>query len=232
MHIRSIIIGIAVLALGACDGAPTEVEGVRPGALSLSLVSGGGVGVVCTELAAPVVVRATRDGKPAKGQLVNFVVTRGGGSAYAGSAITDKDGYAREYWTFGRAGAQTLSVRAVDPSTGAKLDFGTFGGSAASLPDRLATPEFSLAAYPDDPRFVWLIASTAVSDACGDPMAGARVLFRVDEMGDHTTLVSTGVDGKVTLRIPVLEGNLYSVQVWVASDPTVRYDGALYVPAP
>lgn len=62
-------------------------------------------------------------------------MTGGGGSVWAGSALTDKRGHARDYWTLGPStdpGANTLEVRAVDPTTGEKRVFATF--TATGLP--------------------------------------------------------------------------------------------------
>jgi hypothetical protein len=73
-------------------------------------------------------------GHPVKGQLVNFVVVEGGGTVFAGSAITDNKGVAQDYWTLGCCESQALEVRAVDPTTGKKYTYARF---TATLP-----PEF------------------------------------------------------------------------------------------
>jgi hypothetical protein len=100
-------------------------------------------GMVGTELQQPLVVRVVDDrDRPVKNQLVNFVVIAGGGSVFAGSAITNADGEARERWTLGTVAGDTQRVeaRAVDPSTGQALVFavfraiGTPGGSASLSP--------------------------------------------------------------------------------------------------
>src|SRR5688572_5772326 len=54
-------------------------------------------GVVGKQLASPIEVRVVDDaGRGVPGQIVNFVVTKGGGSVFAGSAITNVDGIAKE----------------------------------------------------------------------------------------------------------------------------------------
>jgi hypothetical protein len=58
------------------------------------------------------------------GQLVNFHVVSGGGTVFAGSALTDDTGVAREVWTLGTtAGDQALEVRAVDQTTGEPITY-------------------------------------------------------------------------------------------------------------
>lgn len=72
------------------------------------------------------------------GQVVNFVVTKGGGKVFAGSAKTNTAGEAREVWTLGTtAGDQELEVRAVDQTTGdpivyARVTTKALPGSAVS----------------------------------------------------------------------------------------------------
>jgi uncharacterized protein YjdB len=98
--------------------------------LSLRVVSGDAQrGFAGAELPDPLVVQVTDGrGRGVRDQLVNFVVTGGNGTVFAGSAITDRDGVAQEYWTLGTlAGAvNRVEVRAVDPTTGAKQVFAVF----------------------------------------------------------------------------------------------------------
>jgi hypothetical protein len=97
---------------------PTGTEG-----LSFTIVSGDQqFWLAGYELPAPIVIMATDyKGKPVKDQLVNFRVTGGGGSVFAGSAVTDDDGIAQDYWALGtQPGPNSLEVRAVDPTTGEK----------------------------------------------------------------------------------------------------------------
>ena len=118
------LLAVLVLAVMGCE-SPTET-GASPAEISLVVVSGSGqTGPVGAELREPLVVRVTKDrgvatvGVPL--QLVNFRVLTGGGSVFAGSALTDLHGYAREYWTLGpNPGQNILEVRSVDPSTGVK----------------------------------------------------------------------------------------------------------------
>lgn len=123
------------LSLGtlSCDAGNSPVSRVPA---SLLIVSGKDqVGIVGTELAQPLVVRVVNDeGDPVPGQLVNFRVTEGGGSVFAGSALTNQQGIAQERWTLGtQAGStQAVEARAVDPNTGEPLVFGIFQATAVA----------------------------------------------------------------------------------------------------
>lgn len=86
------------------------------------------VGAPGQELSEQLVVRVmdTRGkNKGMRDQLVNFRVVSGGGSMWAGSAMTDRQGYAADWWTLGMSGEQTVEVRAVMPD-GEKMVYATF----------------------------------------------------------------------------------------------------------
>lgn len=88
------------------------------------------VNVVATVTATPaglkVLPGAQAVAEPAAGVLVNFRVVSGGGHVYAGAALTNASGQAREIWTLGTAaGEQVIEARAVDPDTGAPVVYGT-----------------------------------------------------------------------------------------------------------
>lgn len=125
----------AALVVLACTDSPSAPRAV--GSVRLSIVSGSGQsGQPGAELSAPLVVLATDSkARPLAAKIVNFRVTSGGGSMFAGSGITDKSGVAQDYWTLGMTGTQTVEVRAVDPTTGAKLTFATFTATFAAPPD-------------------------------------------------------------------------------------------------
>ena len=138
-------------------------------------------GSVGTELANPVVVKVTDEGGAAvEGQLVNFRVVSGGGSAFAGSALTNVDGSAQERWTLGpTSGPQQLEARAVDPRTGAAIVFATFystavAGGAVSITAVAGSGQTGLpgAALPNPLR-------AKVADRYGNRVAGAPVEFVV-----------------------------------------------------
>lgn len=131
MHIlrkHQVLMLASLFALSSCDRA---VEPPVTGELSLSVVSGDQQeGSAGQELANPLVVKVTKtDGGPVKGQVLNFHVVAGGGSVFAGTAITDQRGIAQERWTLGSEGPQSVEVRAVDNETGEPLVFATFRAS-------------------------------------------------------------------------------------------------------
>ncbi len=120
--------GIAVILLGCGDQAPTGND-VDDGGLKIRIVSGEAQSAVAgTELPQPLVVQAlTTGGNPIPGQIVNFRVVEGGGSVFAGAAITDGSGFAREWWTLGPVpGRNRIEARAVHPTTGERLVFAEF----------------------------------------------------------------------------------------------------------
>jgi len=136
---RAIPLGV-VLLIAACVEKP-----IAPFSLSdvqLTVVSGDGQsGSAGQELPQPLVVRVTgSNGKGIRGQIVNFRVTAGGGRMFAGSSLTDVSGVAQDYWTLGSPGSQQVEVVAVDPTTGAKQNFGTFNATALAPASLVISP--------------------------------------------------------------------------------------------
>ncbi|HKG95824.1 MAG TPA: Ig-like domain-containing protein, partial [Gemmatimonadaceae bacterium] len=130
-----LVLAAAALA-AACDEytAPTSLEGDASG-MRLEIVSGNNQSApVGTELSQPLVVRAFNSaGNPIANQIINFRVTLGGGSVFAGTAKTNANGYAREWWTLGpAAGLNRIEARAVDAATGERLVFGVFEATGTS----------------------------------------------------------------------------------------------------
>ena len=118
-----------LILMSACSD-PTGSEPAS--VLQLSVVSGDGQSGDSGEpLPNPLVVLAEDDrGKRIEGQIINFRVVEGGGSVFAGVAITNKDGIAQELWTLGVPGPQRLEARAVDTETGAPRTFAVFTATA------------------------------------------------------------------------------------------------------
>src|SRR5437667_602512 len=137
-----------LLVLASCT-APVGTD--QPvGSLSLSVVSGNNqIAPPGTELPNPIValVQDSR-GHVVRGQIVNFVVVSGGGSVFAGAAISGGDGIVQERWTVGFSGPQQVEARAVDNTTGEKLTFATF---TATLPDVQAPGVSDVPASPANP---------------------------------------------------------------------------------
>lgn len=99
--------------------------------------------MVGQELPEPLVVHATdANGRDVKQQIINFRVVSGGGSVFAGTALTNEHGLARERWTLGTSTSlpQRVEARAVDPGTGEALVFARFDGTALpDVPARIVT---------------------------------------------------------------------------------------------
>src|SRR5215217_3100041 len=134
---------LACLGLVACSDQTSPDATPHPA--TLDIVSGnqqyGSPGAM---LADPLVVRVvTSTGTPVSGQVVNFVVTSGGGKVFAGTAITRADGLAKERWTLGTntAAAQRVEARAVDTETGNPLVFASFTAQFGTAPAPVATVE-------------------------------------------------------------------------------------------
>ena len=133
---------ILVASLASSSGMPLSASPREtPMPAVLDIVAGDEQeGVVGTELPEALTVRVLdANQRPISGQLVVFRVTEGGGSVFAGAAITDPSGIARERWTLGTStsGNQRVEARAVDSKTGhamsSRLGAVAKPGAAASL---------------------------------------------------------------------------------------------------
>ena len=197
--IPRVLLAGAALALAACG----DSTGAKTGPIAHLDVLGGNAqsGVVNAQLAQPLVVKATdANGHVLKGQVVNFVVTAGGGHVFAGTAITDQSGTAQELWTLGpiAGSAQTVEARAVDTATGQPLVFATFTATATAGAPAQAE------ALGLDSVVVGVVSSLVedsfavfVRDAVGNPAPGAQVTWAVTGGGgtitSPTTTDATGV---------------------------------------
>ncbi len=150
------------------------------------------------ELAQPLVARVVdENNQPVANQLVNFVVTAGGGTVFAGAALTNEDGEARERWRLGTVAAdsQRVEARAVDPTTGAPLVFGVFRATAVA--DQPAT--LTRGAAPATGQAGTTLADSLrarVLDRYGNPVAGVTVSWSAQNGGAVAPAASqTGADG-------------------------------------
>src|SRR3989441_2064926 len=170
------IAGLLAPASGNTVGDPDQPVGP----LSLSVVSGDNQsGPPGTELPNPLValVEDSR-GHAVRGQIVNFVVVSGGGSVFAGAAITGGDGIVQERWTLGASGPQRVEARAIDNATGAKLTFAIF---TATLTDVQAPVVTEVAASPANPTAGSPFDLTAVvNDAATGGSNIAAATYAVD----------------------------------------------------
>jgi hypothetical protein len=166
-----------VMGCGPDATAPPDL-----GQISLLIVSGNGQsGVVGTELPQPLVIKATNSkGAIISGLTVNFRVTNGNGSMFAGSATTDGKGIAADYWTLGTSTIQQqrVEVRAVS-SAGTKQVFGVF--SATTLPG----PAAQIATQAGDGQTantsssVPIAPAVMVRDQYANPVPSIGVTFAV-----------------------------------------------------
>jgi len=142
-------------------------------------------GIAGKELPDPLKARVVDDkGNPVPGHLVNFKVTAGGGSVFAGASLSNADGIARERWTLGtKVGiAQTLEARAVDSNTGAAIVYATF--SATVLPDVPAA--ITIVAGDQQiglERTTLAVLQAAVADRYGNPLPSFAVAWSSDNGG-------------------------------------------------
>jgi hypothetical protein len=185
---------VGLLAAG-CNGE-VVIGGQKPA--RVLVVSGDlQADTVGRELKQPLVVRVVDDrDKPIRNQLVNFVVTAGGGSVFAGSALTNADGEARERWTLGPVAGDTQRVeaRAVDPATGEALVFATFRAvgvrdAAAAL---AAAGPTSFSGTAQDPVADSL--AVRVADRFGNPVPGVAVTWE-STTGGGTLSPASSVTG-------------------------------------
>jgi hypothetical protein len=195
---RPLLLALAGLAVAACDGGSGPDQAGPPA--HLDIVSGDlQTAVVGTELPQALVVEVTDDkGKPVEGQVVNFVVTAGGGTVFAGTALTNAEGRAQERWTLGTTARDTQRVeaRAVNPSTGQALVFAAF--RAVGTPGAPA----ALVKVGGDAQTgapgVALADSLAVrvTDAHGNGISGQSVAFAAAGGGSVSPATrTTGADG-------------------------------------
>jgi alpha-tubulin suppressor-like RCC1 family protein len=182
--IRSVPLLLLAL-LAACDSPSSSAPGApaRMDIVAGDMQSGAVVG---QELPNALVVRVLDDdGDPVAGQLVNFVVTAGAGTVFAGAALTNAQGEARERWTMGHAAGDTqrVEVRAVDAATGEARVFATFravaGPGAPDNLERLPLPGATGAAGQTLPDSL----GVRVRDQFFNPVPGATVTWAATSGG-------------------------------------------------
>src|SRR5437764_12036625 len=188
-------LGMAALIVAACGREAAAPRG-RP---SLEIVSGDGQsGPVGTELPNALVVRVLDEpGQGRAGQVVNFRVTGGGGSVFAGASVTNNSGIAQERWTLGTntADAQRLEARAVDNVTGEALTFAVFTATArAGPPAQLEPNEGGDGQTAAAGTAVPIAPSVSVRDRYGNAVPGTPVSFAVASGGGSITGASDTTD--------------------------------------
>src|SRR5213596_2374206 len=143
------------------------------------------------ELPNPLVVKVVdANGLPQSGQLVNFRVTSGGGSVFAGAALTSVSGIAQERWTLGTnpADSQRVEARAVDNVTGQALTFAVF---KATITASVASVTVAPASASVGVSGTVQLAAT-MKDAAGNVLTG-RVVTWTSGTPTVATVSATGL---------------------------------------
>ena len=215
----------AILSVAACTD-PSSVDlstALVVGSARFEIVSGDQQSAPAgAELPAPLVVRVTSaSGAPVAGQLVNWVITEGGGSVFAGRAITDEEGVAHEWWTLGgNPGPNGLEVRAVDSGTGEALVFGRFRatGTDSTVTEEPAPPatiSISARSYKvkglQKVELGWAGAGTAAVEIHRD----GRLLLQSPNDGKHIDDINRKGSGSYRYRVCEVGGAACSAEVQV-----------------
>lgn len=216
MRSTFLLLGVALVAWSCGD---TPVVPLKAGPAAALIVQAGQdqTGVVGRELAQVLQVKVTdASGRAVAGQIVNFKVIAGGGSVFAGAAITNDSGSAKERWTLGTVAtdSQRVEARAVDPTTGAALVFGTV--RAVALPDVAAGLAIATAAdgarsglaFTQQPvvrivdRYGNLVTSATdvvTASTSAGTLGGTTAATAVGGIATFKGLALTGVTGSATL---------------------------------
>jgi hypothetical protein len=251
-----------------CDSTDFQLAQPVDEDFHLLVVSGDGqMGTVATELPKPVVVQVVKGRRPVVGQVVNFVVTTASdplnvaadagapsvtdtvfkGKVFAGTAITDSNGKAQDFWMLGARTSypQKLEVRATDMTTGKQV-FAAFtatalpGPAARMIPYRMGPVGVDAgvgygdggSSSVDGGTNGPLTETVTVYDVLGNPVNNVSVTFSVTAGGGSVspTVVKTGADGSAlttwTLgQIPNTNNVLVASAPGVASVSWTSYVG-------
>ncbi len=130
------LLAFGLVGCGADPVATGPTPEAAPRSVAVRIVAGDvQVGEGGKELAEPLRVQVVdQANRPVPNYVVNFRVVSGGGSVFAGAAMTDANGRAADYWTLGPISPDTqrVEVRAVDPATGQRLVYATFRAVAGA----------------------------------------------------------------------------------------------------
>ena len=207
-----------------------------------NLTAAGGedqAGPACEPLAQPFKAKVADSlGVGVAGQLVTFLVVKGGGKLNANldsvKVTTDADGMAQSKLTLGPApGTNQVMARSAVKLTGSPLTFTATGriGAAAILKKFFGDSLFSLiGTVVSKPQVV------LVTDKCGNVIAGAAVKFNIKAGGGKvndkdSVTVTTGNDGKaqVTWKLGSSAGvfnNRLEARVPQIGTPVIFYASA------
>lgn len=169
---------------GGAEQAASDAGG-RAQIASVQIAAGDAqTGIVGEEMPAALAARVLDSkGVPIVGQVVNFRVTVGGGSVFAGAASTDADGYARERWTLGTvAGPQQIEVRAVD-ANGLPVVFARFSATAIAGPAASVSYVSGVGQSALQLSTLPVPLQVRVLDRYGNGAPGATIAFSASDAG-------------------------------------------------
>jgi hypothetical protein len=228
--------GVLLVGILACGDkvSSTPAAPTRSGATSARIVSAPVLDTIGSTAAVDIVALDAAQ-KSVSGQVVNFVVTAGGGSVFAPAVTTDADGHARNVWTLGRlAGSQSIELRTISPS-GAPVVLGT--ATAQALPGQPSS--FALyASEANDPAAAWVVGRARdARDLIGLPLAdragNAITSFDLkvaqagawNVNGSSFTAATPWQVNRLTLSIGTLSRsvNAWSIEDWRSVRWSVRY---------
>ena len=190
------IILLILVAVGCSKNpsGPTTDEILDSGGVSLVIISGNNqIGTVADTLGNPCIVEVrspggeSGSGNVLPGVLVNFVVAEGGGSVFAGTAITDDAGRAADLWILGTtAGPQKMQVRAVK-SDGTPVVYETFESTAEpGPPTEISTKYFEVSGFVGAPRILGDFVRGI--DQYGNEIPRGEVDCELEVLGDHISI--------------------------------------------
>jgi hypothetical protein len=219
----TITVFLAWMLVGCSDATPPG-----GGTIDLEIASGDQqTGEVAQPLPDPLVVRVRdQGGRPVAGLVVNFVVVKGGGSVFAGSASTTAEGLAQEHWTLGQftRDSQQLEVRAVDGVTGEPHVYATFTATPRAGPPYNASiivdTLWSAVGLPVHTPFV------EISDFYGNQVPEVSVAFTVTAGGGSVAASPLITDANGSVRPNLTLGTTPGME---AQELTVSSDAQFYV---
>lgn len=202
----SALCGLASLALLLGCGDSSGPGDQTPGPIAaVKILSGQDQeGVVGTELPSPLRVEVVdSDDRPIPGQIVNFRVVQGGGSVFAGAALTNANGVAQERWTLGlyTHEEQRIEVRAVDSDTGDPIVFAIFRATPKPGPAWVMGPAIYPTRRVDSGMIFPTQPGILVQDQYQNPVSGSVVTVAISDCPGTllgTTTATTASNGIAT----------------------------------
>lgn len=235
MHSHRALFLLLAMATAWLNGCGGEADGDRVIA-EVSVIAGDNqIATVGTQLPIALTTQIKNAvGKPIAGQLVSYVVTAGGGTVFAGAALSDSNGFARERWTLGKtAGSNKLEVRAVS-NTGAPLIFATFTATGtASDPTSINIFSGNHQSAIQGQALERPVVAT-VRDAYGNPTAGITVKFKSEGSGIVVPQVAiTNSAGEATAAWTLgVEIGSQTLSASIDGLPSIRFDATATKAAP